>query len=454
MSWFLRLLSCLVVFAGQAISQRIEPSGSFVLNFDYARFRNDSATCYLELYYGFYPKLLTYDFSDGRFHGGVKLWTVLRNTATSVPVINEAVLLPFTAKDTSAESFRYTFVTQGGYAVPFGDYIVEITAADSLNPSRRDSLRLTLEARQSPAGIAVSDLELCSTIKESQQRSDAFYKNSLEVVPNPTLVFGVTSNPIVFNYAEVYNLDPDRTYTVKTQVIDAAKKTVRESSKTRKYGIKSAVEVGTTNITSLQSGRYQFRLAFFEGEREVASSVKTFFVYNPHIQAASVSNVSAKAHELAGLSNEELADEFRKSKYMATDQEIQMFGQISNPDGRREFLAKFWNEVEEGKQGRQPIRRIDYLRRVNAANQRFRTMSKDGWLTDRGRVFILYGEPDEIQRFPSSEENKPYEIWRFYQVENGVQFVFVDRTGFGDYALVHSTARGELRDDAWERFLR
>jgi hypothetical protein len=66
---------------------------------------------------------------------------------------------------------------------------------------------------------------------------------------------------------------------------------------------------------------------------------------------------------------------------------------------------------------------------------------------------ILYAEPDEIERFPSSTSEKPYEIWHYYSIENGVEFIFVDRSAFGDYILVHSTKRGELRDDQWQRYL-
>ena len=38
-------------------------------------------------------------------------------------------------------------------------------------------------------------------------------------------------------------------------------------------------------------------------------------------------------------------------------------------------------------------------------------------------------------------------------VENGVEFDFVDRSGFGEYQLVNSTKRGEMRDDDWQRYL-
>ena len=78
-------------------------------------------------------------------------------------------------------------------------------------------------------------------------------------------------------------------------------------------------------------------------------------------------------------------------------------------------------------------------------------MGKEGWKTDRGRVYLIYGGPDEIERFPNEIETRPYEIWHYESVEGGVIFVFADITGFGSYQLVHSTKRGELRDDSWVR---
>jgi len=147
------------------------------------------------------------------------------------------------------------------------------------------------------------------------------------------------------------------------------------------------------------------------------------------------------------------ADEFRKTQYIATDQEIKTFSQVTSVEGRKEFLGRFWSEIESGRLGREPMKRSEYLGRVSVANQRYRVMGKDGWRTDRGRVYILYGEPDEVERHPSDQTSKPYESWRFYAIENGVEFVFVDRSGFSDYILVHSTKRGELRDESWQRFL-
>jgi hypothetical protein len=72
---------------------------------------------------------------------------------------------------------------------------------------------------------------------------------------------------------------------------------------------------------------------------------------------------------------------------------------------------------------------------------------------NRGRVLLLYGEPEEIERFPSSNEARAYLIWHFFEIEGGVEFVFVDLKNSGDMELVHSTARNELQDPAWQRWL-
>jgi len=65
----------------------------------------------------------------------------------------------------------------------------------------------------------------------------------------------------------------------------------------------------------------------------------------------------------------------------------------------------------------------------------------------------MYGVPSEIERFPSDLENKPYQIWYYNEIEGGVKFYFVDKTGFGSYELVHSTARNELQDINWQRWI-
>ncbi|HWP81951.1 MAG TPA: GWxTD domain-containing protein [Bacteroidota bacterium] len=448
------LLALVVVSFFQPALARQSADSPFILNLDYARFRYDDKTAYLEIYYAFYTQLVTLVPSEKGFRGEVYLDLKLTRQQNDSAVVDQAVIIPVSVADTTSQSLRSTFVNQTGYSVPFGDYNLHVLAYDRLNPSRRDSIRLPIQFRPYPSTPAMSDLELCSTVKASQEKSSHFFKNGLEVVPNPTLTFGVTATPVLFNYLELYNLKPNVPYALTTVVLDASDKVVREATKTKTFTIASAVEAGTMNVTSYPSGKYRYRLILSEGGTEVARTEKVFYIYNPHIPIASPSATALKANELSGMSADELAEEFRRGQYMATDQEIKTFSQITNEEGRRTFLAQFWNEVEKGRMGRQPISRADYMQRLQVANQRYKSFSREGWQTDRGRVLILYGDPDEVERAPSREDAKPYEIWRYFNIENGVEFVFVDRTGFGDYQLVHSTKRGELRDDTWSRYLR
>ncbi len=452
MVWYALLL---VVGASIAIAQKPAGRQTFVLNLDYSKFRNNDSSGYLEIYYGFYPSLITYGNRNGLRMGVLKVHTriVDEHSGRYRTNILSTVLVP--APDSQQVTSRMVSISQAGHTLPFGDYRLDVLVADSLAPTRTDSISVPFSFRSYGTSAAISDLELCSSVRNSAQKDDLYYKNSLEVIPNPTLVFGAASHPMMFHYSEVYNLDTAQTYVVKTQIIGPDGKMAKESSKARHFGVRNAVEAGMSNVASLPSGKYRLRLVLVDEQGTTSTqSEKSFYAYNPHIQANLPAASSIKSSELAGMTADELAEEFRKAQYLATDQEIKTFSQITSEDGRREFLAKFWSEIEAGRMGRGGILRSVYLQRILNADQRFHSLGRAGWRTDRGRVLVLYAEPDEIERFPSSQDTKPYETWHYYSIENGVDFIFVDRSGFGEYTLVHSTKRGELQDPDWQRFLK
>ncbi|HEX9933600.1 MAG TPA: hypothetical protein VGB38_00265, partial [bacterium] len=65
-----------------------------------------------------------------------------------------------------------------------------------------------------------------------------------------------------------------------------------------------------------------------------------------------------------------------------------------------------------------------------------------------------YGKPSDIDRFPSSYQMVPYEIWSYDAIEGGVIFVFADLSGFKNYSLLHSTKRGEVYNPEYEAQLK
>ena len=77
---------------------------------------------------------------------------------------------------------------------------------------------------------------------------------------------------------------------------------------------------------------------------------------------------------------------------------------------------------------------VEYYNRINHANREFSNFNEGGWLSDRGRILVKFGQPDDIERHPFEIDTYPYEIWRFYSLRK--IFIFADRTGFGDFRLL------------------
>ncbi len=81
----------------------------------------------------------------------------------------------------------------------------------------------------------------------------------------------------------------------------------------------------------------------------------------------------------------------------------------------------------------------EYYYRVQVANQRYSAGISPGWKTDRGHVYILYGEPDRIEMHDTEDFSGRYEVW--YYRKHGKKFVFYDEFGFGEYKLVSGVIR-------------
>lgn len=76
----------------------------------------------------------------------------------------------------------------------------------------------------------------------------------------------------------------------------------------------------------------------------------------------------------------------------------------------------------------------EFFNRVQTANKKYSNRHREGWETDRGRIYILYGEPKEIDDHRYAAETKPYQIWIY---SDSLQFMFVDRNGDGEFELVN-----------------
>lgn len=120
--------------------------------------------------------------------------------------------------------------------------------------------------------------------------------------------------------------------------------------------------------------------------------------------------------------------------YIATSDEMEKIRRSTSGDSRQKSFIEFWKSKDPSPGTSRNELMIEYYKRINTANERY-SHYIDGWKTDMGMVFIIFGEPNNIERFPFTENTKPYEVWDFYSLNK--QFIFVDESGFGDYKLTN-----------------
>jgi GWxTD domain-containing protein len=427
----------------------------FVLNADYSRFWQNDSTMYVEISTAVYPSLTVLKQDSLGYHGKIDLIILIQDTTSGVFVHTDRFNIPINLVDSASLARTKSMVNNTTYALGCGSYKVSVLGVDVFDRLRRDSSLFWVDIIKRPDTAVLSDIELCSSITESSDQKDIFYKNTYRVIPNPNCVYGSTTFPLVFTYMEFYNLKTGMTYAIKAQIVDSKGVVKKQRTHLRRFSMPNVVDVTTLNVTSIRSGKFNYEVILSDTlGNEIAKSQRPIFLYNPNVQSTQATILSEGSAVYAGFSFDELAEEFRIAKYVKRSEDNKAFDKLTTVEARQEFLQNFWTRVEKEELGRLNLTRSVYLQRVQTADQRYKTYAREGWRTDQGRVLVLYGEPDEIQRFTNSSDSKPYEIWNYHQIEGGVEFVFIDLTGFNEYCLVHSTKRDELQDASWEQLLK
>src|SRR5579871_3346207 len=136
--------------------------------------------------------------------------------------------------------------------------------------------------------------------------------------------------------------------------------------------------------------------------------------------------------------------------YIITPEEKAAFKQLSNDEERDNFIEAFWQRRDPTPDTPENEFKEEHYRRIEYANEHF-AAGIPGWKTDRGRIYIMYGPPDEIDAHPSGGEYErpmeegggetstyPFEDWRYRYLEGIGQEVimeFVDTCMCGDYHM-------------------
>jgi len=136
--------------------------------------------------------------------------------------------------------------------------------------------------------------------------------------------------------------------------------------------------------------------------------------------------------------------------YIISDEERKAFKQLNTDEEREQFVEQFWLRRDPTPDTEENEFKEEHYRRIAYANEHYAS-GIPGWRTDRGRIYIQYGPPDEIEAHssggsyerPMSEgggetETFPFEQWRYRYIDGVGQNIiieFVDKTMSGEYRM-------------------
>jgi TonB family protein len=125
--------------------------------------------------------------------------------------------------------------------------------------------------------------------------------------------------------------------------------------------------------------------------------------------------------------------------YIIADTERGAFQRLTTDEKRDRFVEQFWERRNPNPGAVENAFKEEHYRRIAYANTHFST-AQAGWRTDRGRVYIVHGPPDEIESHPAGGGEggpDPNEIWLYRHTDRmgdktGI-FGFADAAGNGQY---------------------
>ena len=144
--------------------------------------------------------------------------------------------------------------------------------------------------------------------------------------------------------------------------------------------------------------------------------------------------VSCQSYRLEKKLSAEEQEFFSTVRFIITKKERAIFLRLP-PSERKAFIEEFWAKRDPEPETEENEYKEEYFSRIENANRLFRGEGPPGWLTDRGRIYILFGPPFSRKTYPVDfygEIRRAREVWYY----GNFPVVFVDRLSSGVYTLI------------------
>ena len=291
--------------------------------------------------------------------------------------------------------------------------------------------------------LVVSDIVFASELAKAES-SGRFVRNGWRVVPNTTRFFRV-GKPIQI-YFEIYNFkvmadNPKDSFVLGYSLIDTAGMVVKSYPAKRllKPG-ESVVKTDALETEDLPGGAYALQVELFDrGTREHVRHERKVFLLSEEVENP----------QLTEAEQEQLRH-YQSIHHIASEKDLTMYKSLGSQNAKMKFLQAFWKKRDPTPDTPLNERLRDHLMRMKYSDDTFTAQPGNlGSDTDKGRIYVKYGPPNERDYTTSAAVGKAIDTW-IYEKSGRYIFVFFDRRGTGVYELVHSTMSGEIYNPDWQ----
>ncbi|HRP08843.1 MAG TPA: GWxTD domain-containing protein [Gemmatimonadales bacterium] len=342
-----------------------------------------------------------------------------------------------------------------------GRYRLVVTVQDSVS-GRSVNASTELTAFDSPP--AVSDLLLASEMRivspgDTTSLPGEISRGNVRFVTAPDLVLDGMRPNLAFLLEAYGSSESAATTRIEIRNESGSETVYRLTPFEQMIPAGGGVIRGHFSLEGLPEGRYQVVATVSIAGRDVQRT-GTFEVGS--LQAAMTRNIAMRNAQrgldetyFTSLSEDELDEAVGALDLIAKPSELEVYkasgdGALS-VSAKRQFLIQFWADRDLDKSTPVNETRMAFYDAIELANQEFMESGRNarpGWRTDRGRVFVKYGKPDDRTQFPAADRAPSFEIWRYTQGRMRY-YIFADPTNFGQYRLVKTNDLQESSMPNW-----
>ncbi len=420
------------------------------------RFYTLEGTPYLELLIGLEGASLTPTHQDSAYYGQADFTLVIKNLSEAVVYADKFRFQVGPWPDTLRQTRNHVYIDARRLRLPSGLYTIELEGLDPYQKPKPQTVKAVtqLELPLSQTGFACSDLLFARQIGAAQGRG--YERHNLHLEPH--LLGGLFIDPDTFYvFGELYHADSltrDPCF-LRFRVLDAQRNQAMEGfSVVRRPQTPKPFEAFFFRVPAqkLESGIYLAQVELFRNDGQVlATWYRRFTILSTREPLAEASE--AEYDQRYNFPEKKLDELLGGMSFLATPSEKSFMKVLSTFDEKKRFFVAFWKK-REGRPDYPTFK--DFLYRFEYAQQHFKSTLRPGWKTDRGRVFIQYGPPNDMQFYYNEPDKYPYQIWTYNQIgaQSNVFFVFYDPDLItSEYPLLHSNKLGELQNRNWRAFL-